>query len=272
MPGAKDLIVAAIDAKTANNFVRRTHYSGKVDPRSQVHLGVFLNDRLEGVMQFGPSIDKSKSVGLVKDTPWNGFLELNRLAFSEKLPKNSESRAISIAIRLFKKNAPHIKWILSYADGTQCGDGTIYRAAGFSLIQIKKNNSMWRMPDGEVLCKIVLEPGFSSSRGGNNIKSRYGKTGTGTSTSFLKQIGAECLPGFQLKYIYFLDKSFANKLTVPILPFLEIEKHNASMYRGAGRVGVNRNSVAFQATDDGSNPITRLQISEGSTDAESPQA
>jgi hypothetical protein len=259
MPGAKDLVVAKIDAKTANNFVRRTHYSGKVDTRSQVHLGVFLNDRLEGVMQFGPSIDKNKSVGLVKDTPWNGFLELNRLAFSEKLPKNSESRAISIAMKLFKKHAPHIKWILSYADGTQCGDGTIYRASGFSLIQIKKNNSMWRMPDGEVLCKIVLEPGFSPSQGGNTAKSRYGKTGTGTSTSFLKEIGAECLPGFQLKYIYFLDKSYADKLTVPILPFSEIEKHNASMYRGASRVGVIDSSPAFLAGGDGASPITRLQ-------------
>ena len=94
MPGAKDLVVAKLDATLANNFVKRLHYSGKVVSNSQVHLGVFYNDRLEGVMQFGPSIDKAKSIGTVKDTPWHGFLELNRMAFSEKLPKNSESRAI----------------------------------------------------------------------------------------------------------------------------------------------------------------------------------
>ena len=76
-------------------------------------------------MQFGPSIDKNKTIGLVKDTPWNGFMELNRLAFSDLLPKNSESRALSIAMRLIRKHAPHVEWILSYADGTQCGDGTI---------------------------------------------------------------------------------------------------------------------------------------------------
>ena len=133
MPGAKDLLVAKIDTNVANNFVKKMHYSGKVVSNSQVHLGVFYNNRLEGVMQFGPSIDKAKSIGTVKDTPWHGFLELNRMAFSEKLPKNSESRAIGIAMRLFKKNAPHIKWIISYADGTQCGDGTIYRASGFKF-------------------------------------------------------------------------------------------------------------------------------------------
>jgi hypothetical protein len=73
-------------------------------------------------------------IDLVHGTKWNEFIELNRMAFSEFLPKNSESRAIAIAIKLIKKKAPHIKWIISFADGTQCGDGTIYRAAGFDLL------------------------------------------------------------------------------------------------------------------------------------------
>lgn len=259
MPGAKDLIVAKIDTNVANNFVKKMHYSGKVVSNSQVHLGVFYNNRLEGVMQFGPSIDKAKSIGTVKDTPWHGFLELNRMAFSEKLPKNSESRAIGIAMRLFRKNAPQVKWIISYADGTQCGDGTIYRASGFHLIGIKKNNSMWRMPSGEVVCNLIFSPSVSGTAGPNNKKGQYGKTGTESSVAFLKSVGAECLPGFQLKYIYFLDKEYEKKLTVPILPFSDIQKKNASMYRGTRRVGVNENSSAFLAEVDGASPITRLQ-------------
>jgi hypothetical protein len=90
-----------------------------VDTRSQVHLGVYWQDRLEGVLQFGPSIDKNKSIGIVRDTPWNGFMELHRLAFTDRLPRNSESRAISVAMKLIRKHAPHVQWILSYADGTQ---------------------------------------------------------------------------------------------------------------------------------------------------------
>jgi hypothetical protein len=65
------------------------------------------------------------------------------MAFDEYLPKYSESRCISISIKLLKKNAPHIKWILSYADGCQCGDGTIYRASGFKLVGIKENKTMY---------------------------------------------------------------------------------------------------------------------------------
>jgi len=166
---AKELRIEPIGAREAMKFVRANHYSGKVDPRSQIHLGVFYRGSLEGCLQFGISIDKSKAIGLVKDTGWNNFMELNRMAFTPVLPRNSESRALSIAMKIMKQHAPHVEWILSYADGTQSGDGTIYRAAGFLLIGIKKNTSMWRMPDGEVLAKIVLEPGFSPNAKGNGV-------------------------------------------------------------------------------------------------------
>ncbi len=59
-------------------------------------------------MSYGPSLDKSKIIGLVKDTGWNEFLELNRMAFDSYLPRNSESRAISMSLRLIKKYAPRL--------------------------------------------------------------------------------------------------------------------------------------------------------------------
>lgn len=229
---AKDIVLRPISSKDAIALVRRVHYSGKVDPRSQIHIGVFYNGRLEGALQFGPSIDKRKTIGLVADTAWNGFIELNRMAFSSALPRNSESRALAIAMRIIRKHAPHLEWVLSYADATQCGDGTIYRAAGFVLTSIKENTSMWRMPDDEVVAKIVFEPGFSPNAGPNSIKSRYGKTGSDTATSFLKRIGAQKLQGFQLRYIYFLNHNARDRLTVPVIPFSEIATRGASMYRG----------------------------------------
>jgi hypothetical protein len=257
---ARDIEVRGIPRSAAVDFVRRHHYSGKVDPRSQVHLGVFYNDRLEGVMQLGPSIDKAKSVGLVRDTSWNGFIELHRMAFSDVLPKNSESRAIGVAMRMLRKKAPHIEWVLSYADGTQCGDGTIYRASGFDLLKITPNKSMWRMPDGNVICKIVLEPGFGSgSRGENNIKARYNKTGSETSTSFLKRVGAECLGGYQLKYIYFLNPAARERLTVPIMPFSEIAKAGATMYRGQRPGSIVSDVSDFRSEEGGATPTSGLQ-------------
>ena len=109
MGRAKELVVKVIPSKVANQFIKAHHYSGKVVNNSSLHFGVFYEGGLHGVMSYGPSMDKSKLIGLVEGTKWNEFLELNRMAFDEVLPKNSESRAISISIKLIKKNAPHIK-------------------------------------------------------------------------------------------------------------------------------------------------------------------
>ena len=109
MGRAKEIIVKVIPAKIANDFVKKHHYSGKVAVTARLHFGCFIDESLHGVMSFGSSIDKSKIIPLVKDTGWNGYLELNRMAFDSLLPKNSESRALSLAMRLIKKNSPHIK-------------------------------------------------------------------------------------------------------------------------------------------------------------------
>lgn len=229
---AKEIIVKPIKATDGNRIARSLHYSGKVDTRTQLHLGVFLNGKCGGVMQFGPSVNKHASRNLFKDCGWNEWIELHRMAFADWLPRNSESRAIAIAMRIIKKTYPQLSFVVSYADGAQCGDGTIYRASGFVLTDIKKNTSMWKMPDGEVVCSIVFNPGFQPNAGKGSIKARYGKTGSGASGEFLKRIGAEQLKGFQLRYIYFLNPSARERLTVPILPFSEIQRRGAGMYRG----------------------------------------
>lgn len=148
MGRALEIEVKVIPSKLANPFIKRVHYSGKVVNNSTLHFGVFLDGFLHGVMSFGNPTDKRKVLGLVEGTEWNGMLELNRMAFDDYLPRNSESRAISIAMRLIKKNAPHVKWVLSYADGCQCGDGTIYRASNFVLTGIKKNTGLRKDPRG----------------------------------------------------------------------------------------------------------------------------
>jgi hypothetical protein len=44
--------------------------------------------------------------------------------------------------------------------------------------------------------------------------------------------GSKNLEGFQLRYVYFLDPKYREFLTVPILPFSEIKKVGATMYKG----------------------------------------
>lgn len=211
MASAKDLRVAPIKAADANRLVQRVHYSGKVVPNSQLHLGVFLGNSLEGVMQFGPCMVKKGLIGLVEGTGWNGFLELNRMAFSERLPRNSESRAIAVAMRLLRKTYPHLEWVVSFADGTQCGDGTIYRASGFVLTGIKANDTLRINPQtGQPMQAMAA---FHAGK-------------TKDFSSWRK------LPGYQLRYVYFLNPAARERLTVPIIPFSKIDEMGATMYRG----------------------------------------
>jgi len=257
--GAKDIVLMPISAHEANDFVRRVHYSGKVDTRSQLHIGVFYHGKLEGALQFGPSMAKWNSINLFNEIGWNEFIELHRLAFTDVLPRNSESRAISVAMKLIKKHAPHVKVVISYADGTQCGDGTIYRASGFILTGINENNSMWKMPDGEIVCSLVFNPGFQPNSKKGSIKARYGKTGSEASITFLKRIGAERLSGFQLRYMFFIDPAYRARLTVPELPYSEIERRGAGMYKGIKR-GRGETDSAPQSNEEtgGASPTRPL--------------
>ena len=157
MGRAKEIIVKVIPAKIANEFVKKYHYSGKVVPNSILHFGCFLDEQLHGVLSYGSPMDKNKVLSLVENTKWNEMLELNRMAFNDYLPKNSESRCISISIKLIKKIAPHIKWLLSFSDGTQCGDGTIYRASGFYLTSVKNNTGQRiDLKTGEVFSQVTF--------------------------------------------------------------------------------------------------------------------
>ncbi len=243
MGNAKDIVLRPVTAQEANALVRRVHYSGKVVNNSQIHIGAFYQGRLEGAMQFGPSLDKRKIMGLVEGTGWNEFIELNRMAFTDALPRNSESRAIGVAMRLLRKHAPHIKWVVSFADATQCGDGTIYRASGFVLTGIKENDQIWEAPTGVRFSRTSLTDGRSKgqqqaavrlSRGNATKAKNILDTGAASMRSFA-DAGFRPMPGFQLRYIYFLDPTARERLTVPILPFDEIERRGAGMYRGVRR-------------------------------------
>lgn len=233
MGRAKEIIVKVIPSKIGNDFIKKHHYSGKVVNNSSLHFGVFLDGALHGVMSYGPSLDKSKIQGLVEGTGWNEFLELNRMAFDDYLPKNSESRAISMSFKLIKKHAPQIKWIISFADGCSCGDGTIYRASNFVLTAIKENFNLCELPNGEKIHKMTLESNPTSPRKELGGKSYYDITGGKFNfKKYVEAVNGTILKGYQLRYIYFIDKSYKEKLTVPIIPFSKIDEMGAGMYRG----------------------------------------
>lgn len=221
MASAKDIQIKLIDSASARAFVKRWHYSGKVVSNSILHFGCFLNGVLGGVMQFGSPMDKSKILPLFTPAiPWGGVLELNRMAFSNILPKNSESRCIAYAIRFIRKKYPNMKAIISFADGTQCGDGTIYRASGFLLTKIGANKQIYKNEKtGEKLTKLVM-----TTSPYHGVKYRTVSEFLRANPDFHK------LSGFMLRYIKILDPNI--KLTCKILPYSDIIKAGAQMYLG----------------------------------------
>ena len=153
---------------------------------------------------------KKQLINLVEGTQWNEYIELNRMAFDEVMPRNSESRCIAITIKLIKKNAPHIKWIVSFADGCQCWDGTIYRACGFELTQINQNKYMKQDENWNKITRLSLvahDPNWQKK---------------------FKEL--KTLDGFMLRYIKLLKPDL--KRNYQIIPYSEIDKYNAWMYKG----------------------------------------
>lgn len=135
------------------------------------------------------------------------MLELNRMAFSDGLPRNNDgNRCMAVAFRLIKKHYPHIEWILSFSDGTQCGDGTIYRASGFVLTQIKEYTSMAK-PAGERFSRTSLTDGRSKKVQSEAKSMLDGFFGGGASMKPYADAGWKPIEGYQLRYIYFLNES-----------------------------------------------------------------
>lgn len=239
-------------------MVREHHYSGKPYPKSQLNLGVYVRGQLEGAMQFGPPLDQRKVIGLVRDTPWRSMIELNRLAFGPRLPRNSESRALGVAFRMMRRHRPDIKWILSYSDATQCGDGAIYRASGFLLTGIRKNTTLYRMPCGAVVTTVGIRTGPALQR-------KYGyRPGDEPFHQWADRVGAKRMVGYQLRYIRFLDPAWRDRLTVPVIPFDQIPD-DARMYRGSPSAGLVGGS-GVQPVVGGAGPTPALHPSPGALD------
>lgn len=262
MGDAKHISVRPITSAQAREAVQRLHYSGKYVNNSQIHVGVFWAGKIEGVIQLGPPMKRINVLTLVAGSDASTMLEINRMAFSSLLPRNSESRALGVVCRLLRKRRPKLEWLLSFSDATQCGDGTIYRASGFVLTQIKENDQLWRLPGGSVFTVMALRSGCAARR---ELALKHRILDTGQSpVALLRKIRAAKLVGYQLRYIYFLNPEARQRLTVPVLPFSAIGKAGAGMYKGIKRAtSIGADAPADQAGEGGSQPTVALHSNAG---------
>lgn len=87
-----------------------------------------------GVMQLGYALNPNSGAKVVAGTGDREYMKLNRLWLHDDMPKNSESRAISYALKTIKLLYPQVQWVQSFAD-ERCGRcGVVYQASNFEYI------------------------------------------------------------------------------------------------------------------------------------------
>jgi hypothetical protein len=142
--GCDEFYIKEIPKKKSKEMIIKNHYSHKVcnDATTHIHLGCFINGELLGCLQFGYAMNPQSMASVVANTKLNEYKELNRMWFDDKAERNTESKAISYAIKYIRSKFKTVKWIQSFADERCGGLGIVYQAANFKFYG-EHTNIMW---------------------------------------------------------------------------------------------------------------------------------
>lgn len=203
--GNPGFYVEEIKRDVANQIIVDNHYSGKFYTASYIHLGVYRDGELSGVLQYGYAMNPASQESVVANTGIKEYLELNRMWLDDACPRNSESMALSYSIKYIKKKYPAIKWIQSFADERCGGFGIVYQAANFGYYG--QHIAEFIELDGEIYHGGMLrrDNHWTKTEGLEGIGGKVGKMPT---AQRLKAGGdrAETKKLRQFRYIYFINK------------------------------------------------------------------
>ena len=188
--GTDEFYIKEIDRKLANDIIKKNHYSKKVYNGTYIHLGVFHNEKLKGVLQYGYAMNPASCGSVVKGTLKNEYLELNRMWIDDECIEYAESQAISYSIKYIKRKLKKIKWIQSFADERCGGFGIVYQACSFDYYGEHKS-IFWTL-NGEVYHNSLMTRNPKLSKSAAYIQANK------------KNATSETLR--QFRYIKFIDK------------------------------------------------------------------
>jgi hypothetical protein len=205
--GSDDWHVKEIERSFANDLIIKNHYSKKYFNNSYIHLGVFINDDLLGVLQYGHLMNPQSSCSIVEGSDSYSCLELNRMWLDDKAERNSETMAISYSLRYIRSKFPKIKWIQSFAD-ERCGCfGIVYQAASFSFYG--EHVSQFYVLDNEYYHSTY----FTNTTGKSASKSKKAEE----TRKRKGEVKIEKLR--QFRYIKFIDKRLKKKCLLQEQPY-----------------------------------------------------
>jgi hypothetical protein len=164
-------------------------------------FGVFAGERLLGAVTLG--VGPFLGYSLVDEARPEDCITLTRLWLSDELPKNSESRVLGIILRGLSKNTG-LKFVLSYTDPAAGHIGTIYQATNWIYTGLSSATPLY-----EINGTVRHSRSFAASFGTHSIQ-YFAEKG----------IQIKTIPqSAKHRYIFFLDKSWRNRLKVPELPY-----------------------------------------------------
>jgi len=189
------------------------HYAAVV-PAQYIGYSVF-NGLGEwcGVILFGGGA--SANMGKPYNLSYGQYLELTRMALNGK--QENTSKAMSIAMRLIKKDCPTVKLLISYSDKGQNHYGTIYQATNWYFVEENESSG-----------KDYFYKG----------KWRHDRTLNEYPKEFLATLETRKRSG-KRKYIYPLDKkliSLCKSLSRPY-PKQAVEVHELNSSHSSEKVG-----------------------------------
>ena len=203
--GEEGFYIKEIDRNLANEIIVKNHYSHKYYNATYIHLGVFIDNELIGVLQYGYAMNPASQASVVANTAIDEYLELNRMWLDDKAGKNSESKAISYSIRYIKRKFPKIKWIQSFAD-ERCGCfGIVYQACSFGYYG--EHTSTFYTLDGQVYHKSLMERNPELSKSAKYLQENKDRT---TSEELR-----------QFRYIKFIDQRCKKDCLLKEQPYLK---------------------------------------------------
>ena len=135
-----------------------------------------------------------------KGTVQGEYLELNRMWLDDEAPRNSESQAISYALKYIKRAVLPWLWVQSFADERCKGLGVVYQACSFLYVGCHKT-TFYEL-DGEIYHEMM-------ARRKDVRRGLYLQAHIHRAARILRQF----------RYVRFLKTDWQRRLRLPILAY-----------------------------------------------------
>jgi len=198
--------VGPIPIVVTKKLLERKHYLHSMPGATELAFGMFVGHQLMGALTLGAG--PSQAYHLVQGAEADNCLTLTRFWLSDELPRNSESRVISIVLRNLRKSTT-LKFLISYADPYQKHVGTIYQATGWLYTGLSEATPRYDLGDGKARHSRSVSQVF-----GTHSISYFSQHGL--SVKLVSQAAKH-------RYLYFLDPEWHSRLSIPVLPYPKLE-------------------------------------------------